>query len=135
MFRQREGGGSDTVRGAAGANLVCATIRWPMFFLKTICARRLLTVLADVLLVGFMCSTCPGQQNQPPVTIPTPIISGLVYMQGEVNGSAPLNVVLDTGSGLSIVSPSVAQAVGLMSTQSTEAKGYRKGFKPDASPA
>jgi len=127
MFRQREGGGSDTVRGAAGANLVCATIRWPMFFLKTICARRLLTVLADVLLVGFMCSTCPGQQNQPPVTIPTPIISGLVYMQGEVNGSAPLNVVLDTGSGLSIVSPSVAQAVGLMSTQSTEAKGIGRG--------
>ena len=94
-------------------------------------ARQLLTIL-NGLLIGCMCSVCPGQQNHPPVTISTPIISGLVYMQGEVNGSAPLNVVLDTGSGLSIVSPSVAQAVGLMSTQTAEA---RKGFKPDASPA
>ena len=127
MFRQREGGGSDTVRGAAGANLVCATIRWPMFFLKTICARRLLTVLADVLLVGFMCSTCPGQQSHPPVTIPTPVISGLVYMQGEVNSSAPLSVVLDTGSWVTIISPSVAQAVGLTSTKTTEAGGLGKG--------
>jgi hypothetical protein len=92
-----------------------------------ICARRLLTVLADALLVGFMCSTCPGQQSHPPVTIPTPIISGLVYMQGQVNRSAPLNVVLDTGSGLSIVSPSVAQSVGLMSTQTTEAAGIGRG--------
>ena len=61
------------------------------------------------------------------MTIPTPVISGLVYMQGEVNSSAPLSVVLDTGSWVTIISPSVAQAVGLTSTKTTEAGGLGKG--------
>jgi len=48
-------------------------------------------------------------------------------MQGQVNRSGPLNVVLDTGSSFSIVDPSVAQAAGLTSSQSVEAAGIGKG--------
>jgi hypothetical protein len=48
-------------------------------------------------------------------------------MQGAVNNSAPLNVVLDTGSSVTIVSPSVVQAAGIGSTHTVEAAGIGKG--------
>jgi hypothetical protein len=83
--------------------------------------------IANVIVFGFLCSTCAGQQSPSPVTIPTPIILGLVFMQGEVNDSAALNVVLDTGSSETVVSPSVVQATGIGSNHTVEAKGIGKG--------
>jgi hypothetical protein len=83
--------------------------------------------LANLIVLGVLCSSCAGQQPPSPVTVPTPIISGLVFMQGEVNNSATLNVVLDTGSGVTIVSPSVVQAAGIGSSHTLEAAGIGKG--------
>lgn len=48
-------------------------------------------------------------------------------MQGKVNNSAPLDVVLDTGSGVTIVSPSVVQTTGIGSSHTLEAAGIGKG--------
>lgn len=76
----------------------------------------------------FMLGRCLAQQGAS-VPIPIQIASGLVYMQGEVNRSGPLTVVLDTGSSRSIVSPSVARAAGLTSSGTTEAAGMGKGAK------
>jgi hypothetical protein len=67
------------------------------------------------------------------VTIPVKVIAGLVLMQGEVNNSGPLNVILDTGSSISIVNLSAAGKLGLASTHSTEAAGIAKGFESDPS--
>jgi PDZ domain/Aspartyl protease len=80
-----------------------------------------------VLLLGCLSSNCLGQQGALPITIPVQIISGLVYMQGEVNSSTPLNVILDSGSSVSIVSPPLAETLGLTSTHSTEATGIGEG--------
>ena len=91
--------------------------------------------MANLILFGFLCSTCAGQQSGSPVTVSTPIVSGLVFMQGEVNHSAPLNVVLDTGSAVTIVSPSVAQAAGIGSNHTAEAAGIWRRLEPDASHA
>jgi hypothetical protein len=92
-----------------------------------ICAPHFHRGIATVIVYGLLCSTCAGQQSPSPVTVPTPIISGQVFMQGEVNNSEPLNVVLDTGSFVTIVSPSVVQAAGIVSNHTLEAAGIGKG--------
>ena len=66
-------------------------------------------------------------QGAAPVTVPMQVIVGLVYMQGQVNHSPPLNVVLDSGASLSIVSPTLAKAIDLKSTHNTEALGVGTG--------
>jgi hypothetical protein len=48
-------------------------------------------------------------------------------MQGEVNNSAPLNVILDSGASFSIVGPPLAETLRLLSTHSSEASGIGKG--------
>jgi hypothetical protein len=55
------------------------------------------------------------------------VVGGLVYMQGQVNHSPPINVVLDSGASLSIVSPALAKAIGLKSTHSAEAASVGTG--------
>jgi predicted aspartyl protease len=89
-----------------------------------IIANRFPAILACGLILVF--GRCEAQQSAP-VTIPVEVTSGLVYMQGQVNQSGPLNVVLDTGSSFSIVDPSLAQTAGLTSSQSVEAAGMGKG--------
>src|ERR1700679_1829677 len=91
------------------------------------CGRRRHAMFTCVLLLGCLSSNCLGQQGALPITIPVQIISGLVYMQGEVNSSTPLNVILDSGSSVSIVSPPLAETLGLTSTPSTEATGIGEG--------
>ena len=90
------------------------------------CGRRLATFV-NVLFFGLLCSNCSTQQSDPPVTIPVHVISGLVYMQGEVNSSVPLNVVLDSGAAISIVNPPVAETLGLTATHSSAAAGIAEG--------
>ena len=92
-----------------------------------ICPKRTVRHTANLILFGFLCSNCAGQLSPSAVTVNTPIVFGLVFMQGEVNDSAPLNVVLDTGSGVTIVSPSVVQAAGIGSNHTLEAAGIGKG--------
>jgi hypothetical protein len=78
----------------------------------------------------LFCSYWPNslsQENRPPLTIPINVIAGLVLMSGEVNQSNPLDLILDTGSSISIVNPSAVGMSGLASTHSTEAAGIAKG--------
>jgi len=70
---------------------------------------------------------CAGQQGGQAVTIPIQVASELVYMEGRLNGSSRLSVVLDTGSSLTIVSPRIADALGLGSSGTLEATGIGKG--------
>src|SRR5260221_1072678 len=62
------------------------------------------------------------------VTALAQVISGLVYIQGEVNNSTPMNVILDSGASVSIVSPPLAETLRLTSTHSSEASGIAKGL-------
>ena len=61
------------------------------------------------------------------VTIPIRVADHLVYMHGHVNDSRELSVALDTGSSVSIVSPDVAQQIGLHPSGSAEAAGIGHG--------
>jgi predicted aspartyl protease len=68
----------------------------------------------------------PSTQKAP-VTIPIQVAGNLVYMPGRVNDSRQFSVVLDTGSSISIVAPSIAQQVGLHASGSTQAEGLGHG--------
>lgn len=61
------------------------------------------------------------------VTIPVKMISNLPIMPGRVNGSRSLNVILDSGAALSVVSPEVANKMGLQSSTSIQAGGFGEG--------
>lgn len=61
------------------------------------------------------------------VTIPVQIISNLPIMVGRVNGSPSLNVILDTGAALSVVSPETAAKAGLKSGTPIAADGFGHG--------
>jgi len=92
------------------------------------CGLRRRAIFANALLFGLLCSNCLSQQGAPPVTALAQVISGLVYIQGEVNNSTPLNVILDSGASVSIVSPPLAETLRLTSTHSSEASGIAKGL-------
>src|ERR1700691_796498 len=62
-----------------------------------------------------------------PLTIPVQVASNLVYIQGRVNDSREMSVVLDTGASLSIVAPTVAKEIGLHASGSAEAAGLGHG--------
>jgi hypothetical protein len=98
-------------------------------------ATRALTPVRSILISAFAASllsgVCGGQQSSP-VTVPAEVVSGLVYMRGEVNHSGPLSVILDSGSSISVVSPLVADRLGLTSTGSVEAAGIAKGSNDTA---
>jgi predicted aspartyl protease len=85
------------------------------------------SILVSVGLLVCLSPLCGAQQSASPVTISTQVALGLVYMQGQVNDSGPLNVILDSGASASIVSPQVAEAAGLTSARSAEAAGIGKG--------
>jgi PDZ domain/Aspartyl protease len=62
-----------------------------------------------------------------PLTIPVQVASNLVYVQGHVNDSRQISVVLDTGASLSILVPAVAKEIGLHASGSAEAAGLGHG--------
>jgi len=61
------------------------------------------------------------------VRVPVDIVSNLPIMTGRVNGSKSLNVILDTGAALTVVSPEVAVRAGLKSDTSVAASGFGQG--------
>jgi hypothetical protein len=71
--------------------------------------------------------SCQSAQTLPAATVAMEVVGGLVYMQGEVNRSQPLSVILDTGSFVSIVSPATAATLSLKSAQTGEAAGIGNG--------
>ncbi len=85
------------------------------------------SILVSLCLLVCHSLLCGAQQGASPMKISTQVALGLVYMQGDVNGSGPLNVILDTGSSVSIVSPQVAEAAGLTAVGSMRAAGIGKG--------
>ncbi len=100
--------------------------------------NRLLYVASNALLLGAsMCvlSNGTGASARSPhkcrstaeVTIPVDIVSNLPIMTGRVNGSQLLNVILDTGAALTVVSPEVAVRAGLKSDTSVAASGFGQG--------
>ena len=84
---------------------------------------------AFVLLLPWACSRFASARSTDklPVTIPIAVPDNLVYMQGRVNDSRSLSVVLDTGSSVSIVTPAIAQQIGLHASGSAEAAGMGHG--------
>ncbi len=92
--------------------------------------RSAVLVLSAVVILS---STSPSQEAKIAartsfgITVPVEIASNLTYMKGRINGSRPLNVVLDTGSSLSIVAPSIARQIALSSSGSTETDGIGRG--------
>lgn len=57
------------------------------------------------------------------VTFPVQLIENLVYTYGRVNGSRELDVVLDTGSSITTISPQAARETGLRLSGSGRAFG------------
>ena len=55
------------------------------------------------------------------------IILGLTYVRGTINGSRPLDVVLDSGAGGSIVTPQLAEELHLKTGETRAAAGPGKG--------
>ncbi|MFT4114355.1 PDZ domain-containing protein [Silvibacterium sp.] len=63
-----------------------------------------------------------------PETMPVELIHTLVYMPGAIGSSGPLNVILDSGSSMNIVSPDVAIKAGLTGSGITlRASGLGQG--------
>lgn len=54
-------------------------------------------------------------------------VNGLVYVEARINGSNPVPMVLDTGASDSIVSPSVARLLRLLTASSIQAAGPGRG--------
>jgi len=85
---------------------------------------------AIVLLVAALNSVGPKTASFArtlPLTIPVQVASNLVYVQGQVNDSRQMSVVLDTGASLSIIVPAVAKEIGLHASGSAQASGLGHG--------
>lgn len=100
--------------------------------------RWLLHVLSNALPVGDLMgglsistvASAKSTSNCRPaakMTIPVTMISNLPIMAGRVNGSQSLNVILDTGAALSVVSPEVAIRAGLKTGATIAAGGFGQG--------
>jgi hypothetical protein len=90
--------------------------------------------LAQTFIAAVLLLTAPdcrvaadNSHSKLPVTVPVEIAANLVYLHGRINGSPPLNVVLDTGSSVSIVAPGIAKQIGLHPSGSGEAAGIGHG--------
>ncbi len=67
------------------------------------------------------------QELWPARRIDAHIVLGLTYVRGSVNGSRPLDLVLDSGAGVSVVTPHLAQELHLKTGETTAAAGPGKG--------
>jgi len=95
------------------------------------------------LLVGLLVAPVDGanadpatRRSSPPrpvkelpasITVPIELISNLPFLPVRVNGSEVLNGILDSGAGISVVSPQHAMDLGLLSTGSVKAGGFGQG--------
>ena len=69
-------------------------------------------------------SAMPSSSSAP---IDAHIVLGLTYVRGSINGSRPLDVVLDSGAGVSVVTPQLAEELQLKTGETTAAAGPGKG--------
>jgi len=60
-------------------------------------------------------------------TIDAHIVLGLTYVRGSINGSRPLDIVLDSGASVSVVSPGLAEELHLKAGETAAAAGPGKG--------
>ena len=61
------------------------------------------------------------------VIVDTRIVLGLTYVEGSINCSGPLHLVLDSGASYSIVTPQLAEKLHLKTEESTVTAGPGKG--------
>jgi len=90
-----------------------------------------LPLLVAVCLLASALGRAKSQSNtlsRPSLTtIPIRVADHLVYMNGQINGSRRLSVVLDTGSSLTVVATNVANEIALRPEGSAEAAGIGHG--------
>jgi len=55
------------------------------------------------------------------------IVLGLTYVRGSINGSRPLDMVLDSGASVSVVTPQLAEELHLKTGETAAAAGPGKG--------
>jgi len=69
-------------------------------------------------------SATPSSSSAP---VDAHIVLGLTYVRGSINGSRPLDVVLDSGASESIVTPQLAEELHLKTEETAAAAGPGKG--------
>jgi len=69
----------------------------------------------------------PAATSLSSVPIDVHIVLGLTYVRGSINGSRPLDVVLDSGASVSIVTPQLAEELHLETGETAAAAGPGKG--------
>ncbi|MGA8576922.1 MAG: aspartyl protease family protein [Candidatus Cybelea sp.] len=57
------------------------------------------------------------------VTVPIDDLAGILVVSATVDGEGPYHFVLDTGAGITVVTPELAEAVGLTAARSDVARG------------
>jgi Aspartyl protease len=107
------------------------------------CARLIVIAACTVVIVGAQTAVptpaaSPREPTQPAVKTPgallfssspfdADIVRGLTYVRGGVNGSRPLDVVLDSGASESIITPQLAQELHLKTEETAAAAGPGTG--------
>jgi hypothetical protein len=108
------------------------------------CALRIVFAACTVLTVGAQTAAptpaaSPRATTHPAVKTPSAMVSsssapidahivlGLTYVRGSINGSRPLDVVLDSGASESIVAPQLAEELHLRTGETAAAAGPGTG--------
>jgi hypothetical protein len=108
------------------------------------CSRAIVIAVCTVVTVGAQTSapppaSSPRATTQPAVKAPSSMLSfssapidarivlGLTYVRGSVNGSRPLDVVLDSGASESIVAPQLAEELHLKTSETAASAGPGRG--------
>src|ERR1035441_7400028 len=108
------------------------------------CARLIVIAACTVVTVGAQTAVptpaaSPRATTQPAVKPPSTMLSsssapidahivlGLTYVRGSINGSRPLDVVLDSGASVSVVTPQLAEELHLKAGETAAAGGPVKG--------
>jgi len=108
------------------------------------CARLIVIAAYTVVTVGAQTgvpapAASPRATTQPAVKTPSATLSssaapieahivlGLTYVRGSINGSRPLDMVLDSGASVSVVTPQLAEELHLKTGETAAAAGPGKG--------
>ncbi len=108
------------------------------------CARLIVIAACTVVTVGAQTAVpsplaSPRATTQPAVKTPSATLSssaapmdahivlGLTYVCGSINGTRPLDMVLDSGASLSIVTPQLAEELHLKTGETVATAGPGKG--------
>jgi predicted aspartyl protease len=94
--------------------------------MKVKTAGALLTVMG-VALKSLAASPASAPSSPISVSVPIDLVSNLPFLPVRVNGSEALSGILDSGAGISVVDPHVANTLGLLSAGSVQAGGFGQG--------